>query len=120
MLGEQALVVDRPGTLVLVAGEWTAPNAEVLNIRGTLLPINERTAYQLQRLPEGWRVHARFVLYSRTELRSVDVQGAAGADRVRWEGKGLLVATVNDYADGAPGMGLQHYRYVLLAEEVTP
>ena len=120
MLGEQTLTVQRAGTPVLTAGEWVASGPTLLSIRGTLLPISERNREHILRLPEGWRNAARWVLITRVRLQPLSVQTRKVADRVLYDGKGLLLAAEADFSTLAPRMSLKHYRYVLLDEEATP
>lgn len=117
MLGFVSHTIARPGAGAYVGGVFVAGADEVLVIKGSVQPIGPSA---LQRLPEGQRLRARAVLYTRAELRCASVAGAHQADRLDWQGHALVVDGLEDFSSALPSSRLNHRAYVLLAVEVSP
>lgn len=85
MLGAVAIAIDRlsvPMSLTRTLaggynddGEWVETNIDTVAIRGAIQPANGN---QLMDVPEGMRTEARWLLWSRSEVKSDDTITSGG------------------------------------------
>ena len=107
MLGERDIKVTvRPGSYT--AGEWVPGTPSTSTVRMAVQPLNGE---ELQMLAEGERTKRIYKCYSRTELNTVGIAGAAKSDLVAWNGRNYEVHGVEDWNEW--GM-MKHYKYLLI------
>ena len=121
MLGEQSLQVALQSAGSFVDGDWVPGAESGRTIRGVLQPLQDR---ELQQLPEAWRSRARWKLYSKSRLQTIDTMNQTDADIVFWYDPAqdhthrLLVAGFRDYLNTPNRMVLRHFKYALIEPEI--
>jgi hypothetical protein len=112
MLGEvEYTLTSTSGSYV--NGEWVSAAKPATTVRGSLQPLNRA---DLQRLPEGLRVRARFKFYTTSDLRTSGSGDTYEPDVVTVNSLSYEVHGIDDYTE-LGGHGLQHNMYVLLRPE---
>lgn len=80
-------------------------------IRAAIQPLDTETR---EALDGGFAARARYRMFSRDELRTVDTDQNTEADQVKHKGRWMEVLGLNDWSE-APV--LPHYEYILLKPE---
>ncbi len=111
LLGKETLTVT-PQTQTRVAGKYQLVPGTPYTVKGTVLPVPGAT---LQRLEEGARKTAKFVLYVKGDpgIRTTDVATpSTPADRVtRADGSEYVVSSNTDFS--IHKKGLPHRQFLL-------
>ena len=121
MLGEQTITVTSKAAGSYVDGDWVDGASTARTFKGVLQPLDARTALQV---PEQWRTAARWKIYSKEQLKTVNIYGPTSADAVSWDDpvtgtQSMLVVGVSDYSNTPFGMTLRHFKYVLIEQQVS-
>jgi hypothetical protein len=86
-------VVTRAGTGSFVAGVYVPGASSTFSIVASVQPVNPQ---DLLRLPEGERSTDRKAVYTTTELRTAEAEGAL-SDRITYRGSTYEVESVNPW-----------------------
>jgi hypothetical protein len=97
---------ERPAAGEYVDGVWTEGELEAFSFIGTIQPLAGK---DYDRLPEGRRERASYVVITKTQLRGIDEAGEVNADRVLAFGAWCEVLSVEPWQSGI----LPHYRAII-------
>lgn len=106
----QPVTVTRAGQGAWVEGVWVPGSEETLSVLASIQPV---TPEDLQMLPEGRRLDARYALFSDTELNGALEGSGQDPDRVTLFGEDHEIAAVGRWRNNV----INHYRYVALRSQ---
>lgn len=107
LFNSQSFIVKREVAGSYVEGEWTPGGTSSFSIKGTFQPGN---AERLQTTLEGRRVSGVGELFSGSKLRTVDLSGKTGPDRVIIGGAEWEVIQASSWQNGL----IPHYEYIVI------
>jgi hypothetical protein len=94
VLGRPAAITVTRRTGAHVDGTWTANAPTVFALAAAVHPMAPQDIAQL---PEGERIDEAIQIFSVEKLWTSDVEGAAQADEVEWNGKTWTVDRLDDW-----------------------
>ena len=118
LLGATTMTLLRPEEAgAYVNGVWIEADAVESTITGSFQPLRGR---EREELPEGYRTEQTAKLYTRTELRVLDLETQTDGDIIKYKDRYYWVIAVADWTDHA--RPTQHYKYLLseIGEDQDP
>lgn len=106
------LTITRSSAGDYVNGRWLPSSTSPLTVQASIQPITGR---ELLRFPEGWRTREPVMVYTETELRTVDEAAKKQADTFAYNGRTYEVSKVEPWTMG----GLSHYEVTALKVDET-
>lgn len=110
ILGKVPVTVTNQGAATYVDGVLVPGASSTRTIEASVQPISGR---ERETLPEGWRVRARWKMYTTASLSTVDLEVPAEADQVAWGDDLYDVVSVADWQTSGLG-STSHRKYVLV------
>jgi hypothetical protein len=117
MLGERTYPLITRGDGAWVDGRWVDGTEVESTVRASIQPAKKVDYDQLQALLEGRRVEAAVRIYTRVELKVAGTDATNG-DVVIYQGRRYLLTAASNWQMGMGG-GVDHYRYLAVAEALT-